>query len=151
MKSITTFLTFEKDGKQAVDFYVSVFKNSHINSMMTMPDGNQLIHASFSLNGQDFMAMDGGAYFTFTDGISLFISCKDQAEVDYYWDKLSQGGKPGQCGWLKDKYGVSWQIIPKALGELMSDPDPVKSSRVRTAMLAMNKIEVAKLEQAYRG
>jgi predicted 3-demethylubiquinone-9 3-methyltransferase (glyoxalase superfamily) len=150
MQKITTFLTFESKGKEAVDFYTSIFKNSSVNSSMVMPGGDQLLHASFTLDGQDFMAMDGGEHFKFSDGTSLFVTCEDQEEVDYYWDKLTaDGGEPGKCGWLKDKFGVSWQIIPKALGELMSGPDPAKSQRVMQAMLQMGKIEVDELEQAY--
>jgi predicted 3-demethylubiquinone-9 3-methyltransferase (glyoxalase superfamily) len=150
MQKITTFLTFEKDGKQAVDFYVSTFKNSQINSSMVMPGSDMLLHASFTLDGADFMAMDGGPTFKFEHGVSLFVTCQDQAEVDYYWEKLtSDGGEPGQCGWLKDKFGISWQIIPKQLGELMSDPDQEKAGRVMQAMLKMTKIDVAGLQVAY--
>lgn len=151
MQKITTFLTFESRGKEAVDFYVSIFKNSKVNGSMVMPGGDQLLHASFMLNGEEFMAMDGGEHFKFEDGTSLFVTCEDQAEVDYFWEKLGAGGKPGQCGWLKDKFGVSWQIIPKALGQLMSDPDPAKAGRVRQAMLKMGKIDIAGLEQAHKG
>jgi len=97
------------------------------------------------------MAMDGGEYFKFSDAVSLYVDCKDQAEVDYYWSKLGKDGKPGQCGWLKDKYGLSWQIIPKTLGTLMSNPDQIKVARVRNAMLKMNKIIVRDLEEAYKG
>lgn len=114
-----------------------------------MPGSDKLLNASFTLDGQEFMAMDGGEHFKFEDGISLFVTCADQAEVDYFWEKLSDDGAPGQCGWLKDKYGISWQIIPKALEELMSDPDPVKSQRVMQAMLKMGKIDISGLEQAH--
>jgi predicted 3-demethylubiquinone-9 3-methyltransferase (glyoxalase superfamily) len=152
MQAITTYLTFEKNGQAAVEFYTSIFKDSHIHSSMVLPDTGQLLHASFALNGQEFMAMDGGPHFKFEDGISLFITCKDQEEVDYYWDRLTaDGGEPGRCGWLKDKFGVSWQVIPVALGQLMSDPDRAKSMRVREAMLQMSKIEVAGLQRAYEG
>jgi len=149
MQKITTFLTFESRGKEAVDFYMSVFKNSKLTSGMTAPGSDHLLYAAFTLDGQDFMAMDGGAHFSFAQGTSLFVTCEDQAEVDYYWEKLGEGGETGQCGWLTDKFGVSWQIIPKALGQLMSDPDPTKSQRVREAMLKMTKIDVAGLQQAY--
>lgn len=149
MQKITTFLTFENKGKEAMDFYVSIFKNSQINSAMVMPGSGQLLHASFTLDGQEFMAMDGGPTFKFEQGTSLFVTCQDQAEVDYFWEKLTaDGGKPGQCGWLTDKFGVSWQIVPTALGQLMQDPDPTKSQRVMQAMLKMGKIDVAGLEQA---
>jgi predicted 3-demethylubiquinone-9 3-methyltransferase (glyoxalase superfamily) len=154
MQKVTTFLGFQKDGKKAVDFYCSVFKDSVLDHAMIRPDTGQLLHAGFSLAGQDFMAMDAGAYpgFTFTDGISLFISCDDQQEVDYYWDALlANGGETQACGWLKDQFGVRWQVIPSRLGELMSDPDPEKSGRVMQAMLGMIKINVAELESAYKG
>lgn len=152
MQKITTFLTFQKDGKKAVDFYCSIFKNSKIDHAMTRPDNGQLLHAAFSLNGQQFMAMDAGEYpgFVFTDGISLFIDCEDQVEVDYYWDALLAGGGETQaCGWLKDQFGVRWQVIPNRLGELMGDPDSAKSGRVMQAMMAMIKIDIAALEAAY--
>lgn len=151
MQKITTFLTFEKDGKEAVDFYLSIFKNSKLNSSMVMPGSDQLLHASFSLDGQDFMAMDAGPDFKFEQGFSLFVTCEDQEEVDYFWEKLGDGGQIQQCGWLKDKYGVSWQIIPQALGQLMGDSDPEKSARVMQAMLKMTKINVAELEAAHKG
>lgn len=150
MQKITTFLTFESRGREAVEFYVSIFKNSKVNSSMAMPDGGTLLHASFTLDGQEFMAMDGGSHFSFAQGTSLFVSCEGQAEVDYFWDALTaDGGSPGQCGWLTDKFGVSWQIIPTALGELMSNPDPAVSQRVRQAMLQMGKIDIAGLQQAH--
>jgi predicted 3-demethylubiquinone-9 3-methyltransferase (glyoxalase superfamily) len=149
MQKVTTFLTFESRGKEAVDFYVATFKNSKLNSSMVTPGGDKLLHASFTLGGQDFMAMDGGEYFKFEQGVSLFVTCDDQAEVDYFWEKLGADGEYSRCGWLKDKFGMSWQIIPKTLGELMRDPDPAKSQRVMQAMLKMTKIDVAGLEQAY--
>lgn len=149
MQKITTFLTFDNRGKEAVDFYVSVFKNSRINSIMATPDTNKLLHAAFTLDGQEFMAMDGGPHFKFEQGTSLFVTCEDQEEVDYFWEKLSEGGQPGQCGWLTDKFGVSWQIVPKALGELMQDPDPAKSQKVMQAMLQMGKIDIEGLKKAH--
>ncbi|HSX44452.1 MAG TPA: VOC family protein [Candidatus Saccharimonadales bacterium] len=150
MQKITTFLTFESKGKEAVDFYVSIFKNSKLHGSMVMPGEDKLLHAAFTLDGQEFMAMDGGPHFKFEDGTSLYVTCNDQAEVDYFWEKLgSDGGQPGQCGWLKDKFGVSWQIIPNALGELMQDPDMAKAQRVREAMLKMGKIDIAGLQQAH--
>lgn len=151
MATITTFLTFKSGGKQAVEFYQTVFKDSSVDHIMTMPGTDQLLHAGFTLNGQEFMAMDAGDFpgFAFTDGISLFIGCSDQTEVDYYWDALTaDGGEPGQCGWLKDKFGVSWQVIPMRLGELMSSPDQEANGRVMQAMLAMNKLIIADLEAA---
>lgn len=148
MQKITTFLTFESGGKDAVDFYVSIFKNSKINSSMVMPGTNQLFHANFTLDGQNFMAMDAGPDFKFEQGFSLYVNCEDQAEVDYFWDKLGAGGEIQQCGWLKDKYGISWQIIPKQLGELMQDPDKEKAGRVMQAMLKMVKIDIKGLQDA---
>ncbi len=154
MQRITTFLTFKEKGEQAVNFYVSLFKNSKITSIVRM--GGEapgttasLLNAAFQLDGQDYMAMDGGPYFDFAQGMSLFVNCETQEEVDNLWEKLSEGGEKLQCGWLKDRYGVSWQIIPTALGELMQDKDPAKSKRVMDAMLKMQKIDIQKLRQAY--
>ncbi len=145
---ITSFLMFAEGGAKAVALYTRVFKNSKTHSLLVSPDGH-LLHASFELDGHKFSAMDGGSTFSFADGLSLFVSCKDQAEVDYYWDALTaDGGAPGRCGWLTDPYGVSWQIIPTALSKLMSLPDPAASGRVMEAMLRMNKLDVATLEQA---
>ncbi len=149
MQRITTFLTFESRGKEAVDFYMSVFTDSTLGTVMVAPGSDTLLHAVFTLNGQEFMAMDGGPQFQFAQGISLFVSCQAQEEVDYYWEKLTDGGgTPGQCGWLTDKFGVSWQIIPTALGQLMQDSDPAATQRVMQAMLKMGKIDIAELEQA---
>lgn len=149
MQKVTTFLTFESRAKEAVDFYVSIFKNSEIHSEMLMPNSDMLLHASFSLDGQAFMAMDGGESFKFEQGTSLFVSCEGQAEVDYFWERLSEGGEPGPCGWLKDKFGLSWQIIPTALPQLMGSPDPQKAQRVMEAMLKMSKIEIDVLQAAH--
>jgi len=154
MRKITTFLTFKDRGEEAVTFYVSVFKNSSIMSMVRyQPEGPgssaALLHAAFQLNGQDFMAMDGGPHFTFTEGTSLFVDCETQEEVDHLWERLSEGGEKQRCGWLKDRYGVSWQIIPSALGEMMQDKEPEKSKRVMEAMLKMDKIDIKTLRQAY--
>lgn len=145
---ITSFITFAEGGAQAVELYTQVFKNSKTHHIMVSSDGH-LQHASFELDGHQFMAMDGGPTFGFADGLSLFVSCSDQAEIDYYWEALTaNGGTPGRCGWLKDPYGVSWQIIPMALGRLMMQPDPAASGRVMEAMLQMNKLDIAALEQA---
>jgi len=150
MASITTFLTFERGGKDAIELYVSLFENSELHHMMVMPGTDQLLHASFSLAGREFMAMDGGEEFTFGLGTSLFVNCADQAEVDRYWDALTAtGGEPGRCGWLKDRFGVSWQIIPQRLGELMSDPDQARAMKVREAMLSMGKIDIEGLQRAH--
>jgi predicted 3-demethylubiquinone-9 3-methyltransferase (glyoxalase superfamily) len=141
MQKITPFLWFDGNAEEAAKFYISVFKNSKIVS------SNPML-VDFTLDDQEFMALNGGPKFKFTEAVSFFVSCKDQQEVDYYWEKLSAGGAKGQCGWLKDKFGLSWQIIPTALGELMSGPDPAKSQRVMQAMLKMTKIDIEGLKRA---
>ncbi len=154
MPKITTFLAFPKDGDKALDFYCSVFRDSQIHHRQANPETGQLMYASFQLNGTELMAIEAGEHpdFTFTNGISLFISCADQAEVDYYWDALmADGGEPQACGWLKDQFGVRWQVIPNRLMELMTDSDPEKSGRVMAAMMEMIKIDVPTLEAAYLG
>jgi predicted 3-demethylubiquinone-9 3-methyltransferase (glyoxalase superfamily) len=148
MQKIVTFLWFNDQAEEAMNFYVSVFKNSRITSTTPGPDG-KLLTGTFVLDGQEFYALNGGPQFQFTEAISLFVNCDDQAEVDELWGKLTEGGEESMCGWLKDKYGLSWQIIPKALGELMGDPDPAKAGRVMQAMLKMKKIDVQALEAAY--
>jgi predicted 3-demethylubiquinone-9 3-methyltransferase (glyoxalase superfamily) len=154
MQKITPFLWFNDQAEEAMKFYTSIFKNSKIASVTRYgeagpgPRGTVMM-GTFQLEGQDFMALNGGPLFTFTEAISFFVDCKTQEEVDELWEKLSAGGKTSQCGWLKDKYGLSWQIIPSALRELMSDPDPEKSKRVMQAMLKMTKIDIAGLKQAY--
>ena len=154
MQKIVTFLWFDDRAEEAANLYVSLFKNSKIGSVRRYgkagpgPDGS-VMSASFQLEGQEFYALNGGPHFKFTPAISLFVNCETQEEVDELWDKLSAGGRKDRCGWLQDKYGLSWQIIPKALGELMGDPDPEKSSRVMKAMLQMDKIDVKKLKEAY--
>jgi predicted 3-demethylubiquinone-9 3-methyltransferase (glyoxalase superfamily) len=153
-QKITPFLWFDNNAEEAITFYTAVFKDSKIVSMSRYPEGapgpaGTVMSATFRLNGQDFMALNGGPIFKFTEAISLYVDCATQQEVDYYWDKLSDGGEPGQCGWLKDKFGLSWQIVPKALGEMLGDPDPKKAGRVMQAMLKMSKIDVAGLRRAY--
>jgi predicted 3-demethylubiquinone-9 3-methyltransferase (glyoxalase superfamily) len=156
MQKITPFLWFDGKAEEAANFYVSIFKNSKINHVSRYgdagpgPKGSVMI-VSFQVEGQSFTALNGGPQYKFTPAISLFVNCQDQAEVDHLWEKLSTGGATQQCGWLTDKYGVTWQIIPKALMELMQDKDPVKSQRVFKAMMKMNKIEVEDLKKAYRG
>ena len=145
MQKITTFLWFNTEAEEAAKFYVSIFKNSKILSVNPMT-------VTFQLEGQAFYALNGGPQFKFTPAISLFVDCADQAEVDQLWAKLiAGGGSEDQCGWLKDKYGLSWQIIPKALGRLLSDTDRTKADRALQAMLKMKKIDVAGLEAAYAG
>jgi predicted 3-demethylubiquinone-9 3-methyltransferase (glyoxalase superfamily) len=153
---ITTFLTYDHQAEVAVNLYVSVFQNSRIRHTTRYGAGGpgpqgSVMSVDFELDGQRFIALNGGPHFKFTDGISLFVDCKTQEEVDQYWEKLSQGGGEGQCGWLKDRFGLSWQIIPAALGELLNDPDPKKARRVMEAMLKMKKIDIAELKRAHQG
>ena len=157
MQKIVTFLWFDDKAEEAANFYVSVFKNSKITNVSRYgeagpgPKGTAMV-VVFELEGQQFMALNGGPHFAFTPAISLLVNCETQGEVDELWDKLlAGGGQKSRCGWLQDKFGLSWQIIPTALGKLMSDPDPEKSKRVMQAMLTMDKIDIAKLQQAYDG
>ncbi len=149
MQKITPFLWFDNNAEEAIQFYVGIFKDSKILNVNRMGDGGAVLTATFQLEGQEFMALNGGPLFKFTEAISLFVSCETQAEVDTLWQKLTAGGEESRCGWLKDKFGLSWQIIPKALGELMGDPDPVKAQRVMQAMLQMNKIDIQTLKAAH--
>ncbi|MBP7119331.1 VOC family protein [Candidatus Woesebacteria bacterium] len=154
MQKISPFLWFDGQAEEAVTFYVSLFKNSKINMIARYGDEvpemkGKVLTASFVLDGVEFMAIDGGPHYKINEAISFFVHCEDQAEVDHLWDKLAEGGKPLQCGWITDKFGLTWQIIPKLLGKLMSDPDPKKSGRVMQAMLQMVKIDEALLYQAY--
>lgn len=149
MKKITPFLWFDNQAEEAMNFYVSIFKNSKVLGVTPGPNGIAQT-VTFELEGQEFMALNAGPQFKFNEAISFFVNCKTQAEVDELWQKLTaDGGEEGWCGWLKDKYGLSWQIIPTALGELLGDPDPEKAGRVRQAMLKMNKIDIQGLRQAY--
>ena len=158
MKKITPFLWFDDQAEEAMNFYVSVFKNSKVLGVSRYGDAGpgakgSVMTASFELNGQEFTALNGGPQnFGFTEAISFLVDCEDQKEVDTLWEKLTaDGGEPGPCGWLKDKYGLSWQIVPRALTELLGDKDPVKAQRVMQAMLKMSKIDVSQLQQAYEG
>jgi len=154
MQQIVPFLWFDGKAEEAVNFYISIFKNSKIGKITRNgdagpgPKGSVLITA-FQLNGQDFIALNGGPMFTFSPAISLYVNCETQGEVDELWERLSAGGEKQQCGWLKDKYGVSWQIIPTALSELMGDKDPAKSQRVMQALMKMGKIDINGLKQAH--
>jgi predicted 3-demethylubiquinone-9 3-methyltransferase (glyoxalase superfamily) len=155
MGKITPFLWFNGQAEEAMSFYVSIFKSSRIGRVSRYGEAGpgkkgSVMSATFQLEGQDFMALNGGPEFAFTPAISLFVDCRTQAEVDELWEKLSEGGEKGRCGWLKDKFGVSWQIIPSALGELLSDPDPAKSKRVMEAMLQMTKIDIESLKKAHK-
>jgi predicted 3-demethylubiquinone-9 3-methyltransferase (glyoxalase superfamily) len=155
-QKITPFLWFDGNAEQAINFYTSIFKDSKIINASRYGDAGpghkgSLMTASFQLQGQEFMALNGGPQFKFTEAVSFFVKCETQAEVDNFWEKLSAGGQKSQCGWLKDKYGLSWQIIPETLGKLLSDKDSEKSKRVMMAMLKMSKIEIKKLQDAYDG
>src|SRR5207245_2948405 len=154
MQKITTFLWFDDNAEEAINFYTSIFKNSKIVDMSRYPPNGpgpagKLMSATFQLEGQQFMALNGGPTYKFTEAISLFVDCQTQAEVDELWEKLSAGGEKGPCGWLKDRYGVSWQIVPSALGEMLQDKNAEKSQRVMKAMMGMDKIEVKDLKRAY--
>jgi predicted 3-demethylubiquinone-9 3-methyltransferase (glyoxalase superfamily) len=154
MSKITPFLTFNDQAEEAVNLYVSLFKNSKILSINRFGEGapmpaGTVMTVSFVLDGQEFTALNGGPHFTFTDGFSLYVSCETQAEVDELWEKISAGGEKGQCGWLKDKFGVSWQIVPTALIQMLADKDPKKSRNVMQTMLQMTKIDIEGLRRAY--
>lgn len=154
MEKITPFLWFDGKAEEAANFYTSIFKNSKIVNMVRYgeagpgPKGT-VMSAVFELNGQTFIALNGGPMFTFSPAISFFVNCEAQEEVDDLWEKLSEGGERQRCGWLKDKYGVSWQIVPTMLGQLLQDKDAEKSKRVMKAMLQMDKIDIAALKRAY--
>jgi len=153
-QKITPFLWFDGKAEEAANFYTSIFKNSKILEVSRFPEGGPapkgtVMSATFELEGQQFMALNGGPLFTFSPAISFFVNCHTQEEVDELWEKLSAGGEKQRCGWLKDKYGVSWQIIPTALGQMMHDKDPAKAKRVMQAMLQMVKIDIKRLKQAY--
>ena len=154
MQKITPFLWFDDRAEEAMKFYTSVFKNSQIGTVTRMGDDvpgpkGKVMAGTFQIEGQEFMVLNGGPEFKFTEAISFFVHCETQEEVDELWEKLSAGGEKSQCGWLKDKFGVSWQIVPNILGELMSDPDAEKARRVTQAMLKMTKLDIKLLKQAY--
>jgi predicted 3-demethylubiquinone-9 3-methyltransferase (glyoxalase superfamily) len=156
MQKITPFLWFDNNADEAVKFYTSVFKNSKLVNVRYYGDAGPgpkgtIMTATIQLEDQEFMLLNAGPLFKFNESISFFVSCQTQEEVDYYWNKLIEGGgKPSQCGWLKDKFGLSWQIVPKALSEMLGDKDPKKANNVMQAMLKMSKIEIKKLEEAYQ-
>ena len=154
MQKITPFLWFNGQAEEAMHFYVSIFKNSKVLSVTRYGDAGPgpkgtVMSATFQLEGQTFYALNGGPQYSFTPAISLFVNCETQAEVDELWEKLLQGGRPSRCGWLQDKYGLSWQIIPSVLGKLLGDKDPQKADRVMQAMLQMDKIDIKRLQAAY--
>jgi predicted 3-demethylubiquinone-9 3-methyltransferase (glyoxalase superfamily) len=154
VQKIVPSLWFDTQAEQAAKFYVSIFKDSKITKVSRYgsagprPEG-MVMTVDFQLAGQDFNAINGGPDFTFTEATSLLVNCQGQDEVDDFWAKLGDGGEPGPCGWLKDRFGLSWQIVPVALGEMLSDPDPIRSQRVMAAMLQMSKIDLARLREAY--
>ena len=156
MQRIHPFLWFDNQAEEAMQFYCSIFKNSKIGKITRYggsgpsPKGS-VMTASFELEGQQFTALNGGPHFKFNEAVSFVVDCESQAEVDELWEKLSAGGEPGRCGWLKDKFGLSWQIIPSALGDLLGNPDPQKSKRAMEAMLKMTKIDIAQLRKASEG
>ena len=149
MGKITPFLWFDGKAEEAMNFYVSIFKNSTIVSVSRMGEGGLVTGGTFQLEGQEFYALNGGPQFTFTPAISLFVNCETQEEVDELWEKLSAGGEKGRCGWLKDKYGLSWQIIPSALGKMLQGKGGGNSKKALEAMMQMSKIEIKTLQQAY--
>jgi len=156
MQKITPFLWFDNNAEDAVKFYVSMFKNSKIGKIARYGKAGPgregtVMTVAFELAGQEFIALNGGPRFKFTEAISLVVNCENQKEVDEYWEKLSAGGEKIQCGWLKDKFGLSWQVVPTAMEKMMSDPDPAKSQRVMKAMLQMVKLDIATLKRAYEG
>lgn len=154
MQKITPFLWFDNSAGEAADFYTSIFKNSSMEKVARYgagapgPEGSVMV-ATFRIEGQEFIALNGGPVYAFTPAISFVVNCETQDEIDYYWEKLTEGGEPVQCGWLKDKFGVSWQIVPTAMGKLMSSNVPAKSQRVMAAMMQMVKLDVNVLQQAY--
>lgn len=158
MSKIATFLWFDDRAEEAANFYVSTFRDSGQDAAIgdtfrygdsgPRPKGT-VMTVAFTLAGQDFIALNGGPHFTFSPAISLFVKCADQAEVDRLWERLSEGGKTEQCGWLKDRFGVSWQIVPTALGEMLHDADPARAARVMQALLRMAKIDIHALKKAY--
>ena len=156
MQKIVTFLTFKEKVEEAVNFYTSLFKNSRILDTMYYGEGGpgpagSVLSVTFELEGQEYIAMNGGPYFEFNPSISLFVKCESQSEIDELWEKLSSEGEEQGPGWVQDKFGVSWQIVPTLLGEYLSDPDREKSQRVMKAMMEMNKLDIDKLKKAYEG
>jgi predicted 3-demethylubiquinone-9 3-methyltransferase (glyoxalase superfamily) len=156
MRKITPFLWFDDNAEEAMNFYVSIFKNSKVGRVTRYGEAGPgpkgaVMSATFQLDGQDFFALNGGPLFKFTEAISFFVNCETQQEVDELWEKLSAGGQKSRCGWLKDKYGLSWQIIPSVLTKMLQDTDAARAKRVMQAMLQMDKIDIKRLQQAYDG
>ncbi len=156
MQKVTTFLTFKDRAEEAVNFYVSLFPNSKVVNIVHWGDGGplpkgSLLNATFQLDGREFMAMDGGPHFKFNEGFSLLVNCETQEEIDKLWEQLSEGGEKQPCGWVKDKYGLSWQIVPSGLDEMMTSKDTERSKRVMDALLKMTKLDIKTLRRAYEG
>ena len=156
MAKLITFLTYVDRAEEAANFYVSVFDNSRIREITrygeTGPGAKgSVMTVVFEIDGREYIALNGGPHFTFSDGVSILVQCETQEEVDRYWEKLSEGGQKIQCGWLKDKFGLSWQVVPRLLGQYMSDPDRARAQRVMSAMMEMKKIDIAGLKRAYEG
>lgn len=156
MQKITPFLWFNDNAEEAMKLYTSIFKNSKVGKVARYGDAGPgpkgtVMTASFSLDGQEFLALNGGPKFKFTEAVSFVVNCETQKEIDEFWEKLSAGGQESECGWLKDKFGLSWQIVPTVLGTLMSDPDRTKSQRVMSALLKMKRLDIATLQRAYDG
>jgi predicted 3-demethylubiquinone-9 3-methyltransferase (glyoxalase superfamily) len=156
MPPITPFLWFDNNAEEAMNFYVSVFKNSKVNRIVRYGEAGPgpagtVMTVEFELDGQEFVGLNGGPHFKFTEAVSFTVRCETQEEVDYYWETLSEGGQKSRCGWLKDKFGLSWQVEPRILGDLMADDDPQKTKRVMQAMLKMDKIDIEPIRRAYEG
>jgi predicted 3-demethylubiquinone-9 3-methyltransferase (glyoxalase superfamily) len=156
MQGITPCLWFDTQALEAAEFYVSIFRNSRLGKVSYYGEGAPLpkgtvLTVTFQLNGQEFMALNGGPVFQFNEAVSLVVNCETQDEIDEYWQQLTAGGQEVQCGWLKDKYGLSWQIVPTALGQMMTDKDPAKSNRMMQVLMQMVKLDIRRLEQAFRG
>ncbi len=160
MTGITPFLWFDSQAEEAANFYVSIFEDAAVTSVSRYGEAGKEIHGrppgsamvvNFRLRGQAFMALNGGPHFTFSEAVSFMVHCATQAEVDHFWARLGEGGAPGRCGWLKDRYGISWQIVPDRLGALLQDEDRAAAGRAMNAMLAMGKIDIAALERAFAG
>lgn len=156
MPPITPFLWFDNNAEEAMNFYVSVFKNSKVGRVTRYGEAGpglagSVMTVEFELNGHEFVGLNGGPHFKFTEAVSFTVRCETQEEIDYYWDKLSEGGQTSRCGWLKDKFGLSWQVEPRILGDLMADKDPEKAKRVMEAMLKMDKIDIEPIKRAYDG
>lgn len=154
--ALTTCLWFDGQAEDAARFYTSIFRDSRVGRIARHTEAGPspagtVITAEFELNGQQFVGLNGGPQFQFNEAISFQIPCADQEEVDYYWDRLSEGGQEVDCGWLKDKYGLSWQVVPTVLGDMLSDPDPEKAKRATEAMLSMKKLDIPELRRAYAG